>query len=222
MILSSQNELKKSVNYKYLEPWLGTGLLTSTGNKWRSRRKLLTPAFHFKILDDFIPIFNEQSKILVKRLSKCPYIDDVVPYITTCTLDIICETAMGTKINAQKNPQSDYVKAIGFLGESFMVRNLRPSMWWTPMFKLWSYGQQYFRSLDVLHAFTRKVIEEKKREMMKRKSSTENAKNKAETDDIGKLLFQIMNQIMLNTCNFYINSVKIIFSCRNQKETSFS
>lgn len=52
---------------------------------------MLTPAFHFKILEDFIPIMNEQSDILVKNLMKTieePFVDIREP-IVQCTLDII-------------------------------------------------------------------------------------------------------------------------------------
>ena len=50
----------------FLKPWLGTGLLLSTHQKWRVRRKLLTPAFHFRILDDALDVFNAQGQILGK------------------------------------------------------------------------------------------------------------------------------------------------------------
>ena len=40
----------------------------SDGSKWRMRRKLITPTFHFRILNDFIKVFEEQAKILVSRL----------------------------------------------------------------------------------------------------------------------------------------------------------
>lgn len=96
-ILSNNFILEKSAQYKFLHPWLGTGLLTSAGQKWRTRRKMLVPAFHFKILHDFVPVFNEQSKILIERLrliarQKCTNctVIDIVPIITACTLDIIC------------------------------------------------------------------------------------------------------------------------------------
>ena len=41
-VLSSQEILSKSFGYKFLQEWLGTGLLTSSGNKWKSRRRAIT------------------------------------------------------------------------------------------------------------------------------------------------------------------------------------
>ena len=61
------------------------------GGKWRQRRKLLTPTFHFKILEDFIHVFNEQGAVLAEKLKgKVGQEFDVFPYITRCTLDVIC------------------------------------------------------------------------------------------------------------------------------------
>lgn len=40
----------------------------STGEKWKRRRRQITPTFHFKILNEFIQVFEEQSKILVSVL----------------------------------------------------------------------------------------------------------------------------------------------------------
>ena len=67
-VLSSHDFLKKSSVYIFLEQWMGTGLLTSTGNKCTSRRRAITPTFHFAILNKFICIFEEQSKRLVENL----------------------------------------------------------------------------------------------------------------------------------------------------------
>lgn len=39
-ILNSPKHIDKSPDYSYLHPWLGTGLLTSYGQKWHSRRKV--------------------------------------------------------------------------------------------------------------------------------------------------------------------------------------
>lgn len=39
-ILSSPKHIDKSRDYSFLQPWLGTGLLTSFGQKWHHRRKV--------------------------------------------------------------------------------------------------------------------------------------------------------------------------------------
>lgn len=63
------------------------------GKKWFERRKMLTPTFHFKILGDFVQVFNEQSQNLIQQLHDAIKLKneiDVYPFITRCTLDIIC------------------------------------------------------------------------------------------------------------------------------------
>lgn len=57
-ILTNPKHIEKSLSYKFLHSLLGTGLLTSTGEKWLKRRKLLTPAFHFSVLNSFQSTFR--------------------------------------------------------------------------------------------------------------------------------------------------------------------
>jgi hypothetical protein len=49
-LLKSPKHTTKSIIYDLYKPWLREGLLLSAGNKWNAQRKLLTSAFHFKIL----------------------------------------------------------------------------------------------------------------------------------------------------------------------------
>ncbi|KAH7984478.1 hypothetical protein HPB52_021523 [Rhipicephalus sanguineus] len=143
----------------------------NSGNKWRRRRKMLTPAFHFRILEDFIPVFNEQAVIFVKNLKEQQnkkYID-IVPLVTLCTLDIICETAMGVKVDAQLNSNSHYVRSLYEVGETFMARVMRPWLWPNYVFYMSSFGRKFKDNLAQLHNFTRKVIRERKAELLEQK-----------------------------------------------------
>ncbi|XP_077521037.1 cytochrome P450 4c3-like isoform X4 [Amblyomma americanum] len=169
-VLSSNKILTKGQEYGLLHSWLGTGLLTSSGEKWRSRRRLLTPSFHFRILEDFMPTINKESMILAKKLGQRSRENetlDVVPLIALCTLDIICETIMGSTISAQTNEHSPYVIAVKRIGELFVERVLKPILQidfiyrWTPM------GREYRRCLHTLHSFTRKLIAERKQTLRK-------------------------------------------------------
>jgi cytochrome P450 family 4 len=53
---------------------------------------MITPTFHFSILDSFVEVFSEKSEILISKLQKEVGSQgfDVYPYITKCALDIIC------------------------------------------------------------------------------------------------------------------------------------
>ncbi|KAL7018883.1 hypothetical protein ACKWTF_010946 [Chironomus riparius] len=163
-ILSSPKHIDKSDDYTYLQPWLGTGLLTSFGQKWHSRRKILTPAFHFKILEDFMDIFNEQSSVLVKKLEKEIDRDsfNVFPYVTLCTLDIVCETAMGQHVNAQGDKDSEYVKAVYEIGSIILNRQTKFWLHSDTIFRLTSDYHRHQECIKILHGFSYKVIREKR------------------------------------------------------------
>ena len=84
--------MDKAFEYNLIHPWLNTGLLTSSGEKWLQRRRLITPSFHFDILKDFLIVINEHAETFVKMLKKVNKSEKIVlkPFISACSLDIIC------------------------------------------------------------------------------------------------------------------------------------
>ncbi|NXE24461.1 CP4V2 protein, partial [Ardeotis kori] len=173
VILTSSKHIEKSYLYKFLQPWLGTGLLTSTGDKWRSRRKMITPTFHFAILTDFLDVMNEQGNILVEKLEK--HVDkepfDAFLDITLCALDIICETAMGKNVGAQQNKDSEYVRAIYRMSDLIQQRQKYPWLWPDLVYMLFKEGREHEKNLKILHNFTDTVIAEKAAELANTKQT---------------------------------------------------
>lgn len=91
-ILSSMKFIDKSNFYDtYLADWLGFGLLISKGQKWHQRRKIITPAFHFKILEQFVEMMDRHGDIFVEKLKKIDGKEvDIFPLISLYALDVIC------------------------------------------------------------------------------------------------------------------------------------
>lgn len=173
-IISSHALIDKPNSYDLLHCWLGTGLLTSTGNKWKARRKLITPTFHYRILDQFIPIFDKNSRIFVKNLEE--YSDkedfDIIPLVTLCTLDIVCETAMGVEIKSQDKNRSDYINALYEFSSILMERFMKPWLYNDFTFYKTSDGRKLKKTLTILHGLTSKILKQRKEELKMEKEST--------------------------------------------------
>ncbi|CAJ0586773.1 unnamed protein product, partial [Mesorhabditis spiculigera] len=165
IVLESNELITKGPEYKPLLPWLGTGLLIATGDKWRTRRKMLTPAFHFRVLEDFLTTHDEQSKIFVEQLERFAETGesfDIFPYVKRCALDIICETAMGSSVSAQTNPKHPYVVAVQRMNELIFMQQRMPWFWLKPIWYMSGYGFEADRQLEILLGFTQKVIAERR------------------------------------------------------------
>ncbi|EFA09279.1 cytochrome P450 4c3 isoform X2 [Tribolium castaneum] len=166
-VLSSTKLSSKSHNYNFLRPWLGTGLLTSDGAKWKTHRRILTPAFHFQILEQFIEVFEKCGNTLLEKLRN--EVDketcDIYPYVTMCTLDIICESIMGISINAQEDSTSDYVQSVKNVCRIMVERSISPLQMCPFMYPLTKNYWTEKKSLKILHKQTNDVINARRKEL---------------------------------------------------------
>ncbi|XP_072144213.1 cytochrome P450 4C1-like [Dermacentor andersoni] len=133
---------------------LGLPLLR-TGNKWRSRRKLLTPAFHFRVLDSCVGIFNEQTRVLVQKIRDSSHLDfvDLFPMMTHFTLDVLCESSMGIQLGAQGTSQHNYFKNLHTLLNCGMERLSKPWLWWNTAYNLSRQKRKFTRAAKDLNNF---------------------------------------------------------------------
>nr|XP_022908163.1 cytochrome P450 4C1-like [Onthophagus taurus] len=158
-ILSGMKHIDKNLMYKPLENWLQEGLLLSTGPKWQYRRKVLTPTFHFNILQEFTDVFIDEGKKLVQDLTlNANKVIDVVPIVTQFTLQTICETAMGTTLAKSGDTYRDSVYK---MGELTVHRIVRP-WYYSPL--IYIFSRQFWESwitTNYLHKFTMKVIKDR-------------------------------------------------------------
>lgn len=94
-VLGSQKLLNKSAEYNAFKNWLCEGLLISEPLKWFKRRRILTNAFHFTILHQFIEIFNRNAHSFVQNLQTAHEKAagsslNIGHWVNLATLDVIC------------------------------------------------------------------------------------------------------------------------------------
>ncbi|XP_041972718.1 cytochrome P450 4d2-like [Aricia agestis] len=166
-LLSSVEYINKGRSYQHLHPWLGDGLLTSTGLRWKLHRKFLTPAFHFNILQNFLQVFLKNEKILVKKLSELANGEPVnlFPIIALTALDNVTESIMGVPANAQLHSDSEYVKSIETISQIIAMKMRNPIIASKLIFNLSPYKKMQDDALRILHEQSMSVIENRSNEL---------------------------------------------------------
>ncbi|KAM7348491.1 cytochrome P450 4d1 isoform 2-T2 [Cochliomyia hominivorax] len=175
---------EKAGEYKCFEPWLQEGLLISRGHKWHKRRKLITSGFHFQILPQFIGNFEKESRIMVDKLKGVVSREKAInlyEFISLCTLDVLCESAMGVSINAQTNADSEYVRAVKTISTVLHKRMFDIIYRFNLTYKFTKLAREEKKALAILHGFTEKIIVQRREELLKSKDQN----SKPDTDDVG-------------------------------------
>ncbi|CAH0702578.1 unnamed protein product [Spodoptera exigua] len=163
MILSSTTYNEKNLPYTFLYTWLREGLLVSKGEKWHQRRKLLTPAFHFQILNEYFHTFRQRTQDIMLDIENENDKEqiDLKPLFTKATLHVMCETSFGTKV--EDTPAFDkYLKSIHDMGKCLIYRLTRPWLLDETLYK-WSFNAKKEKSIvKELHNFTKQIVEKRR------------------------------------------------------------
>ncbi|XP_078586120.1 cytochrome P450 4B1-like [Branchiostoma floridae x Branchiostoma japonicum] len=119
-----RTDQKLEIIYGMLRPWLGDGLLLSSGPKWFRNRRLLTPGFHFEILKPYVRLFSESTNAMLnnwKDLKPGSSID-VFHHLSLMTLDSMLKCTLSQNTNCQTRKTNDYLSSIHELTELAMQR----------------------------------------------------------------------------------------------------
>ncbi|XP_002025278.2 uncharacterized protein LOC6600179 [Drosophila persimilis] len=202
-ILSSQQHITKNNLYELLHCWLGTGLLMSTGKKWHSRRKIITPTFHFKILEQFVEIFDQQSAVMVGQLQQRAdgkTAINIFSVVCLLALDIIAETAMGTKIQAQMSPNLPYVQAVTDVTNIMTTRFIHAWQRIDWLFRLVHPGmaKRQDSAIKVMHDFTENIIKQRRQALVSAGKQEEEEEVK-EDDDLGQKRRMALLDVLLQS-----------------------
>ena len=88
------NYVKADILRPTLGPALGTGLVTSEGEKWRALRRLIAPVFDHRNVQGYAPVMISAIEVMLKRWEALPDGSglDVYKAMLELTLDIISRT----------------------------------------------------------------------------------------------------------------------------------
>lgn len=171
-VIREAHKIPKSPTVKNLLcPWLGDGLLLASGDRWQRNRRLLTPAFHFKILEPYVTVYDECAQVLVKKWtlnSRRGEPVDLFRSMSLLSLDIILKCAFSYESKCQEAADDDkqqrYVKAVYELCGLVFHRLFNPlyanSDW---LYGLTKAGRRQKELCDLVHRHAEKIIQERRK-----------------------------------------------------------
>ncbi|XP_074077605.1 cytochrome P450 4X1-like [Macrotis lagotis] len=179
-ILLNRRDPKISLEYKFVVPWIGKGLLSLEGKKWYQHRHLLTPAFHCSILKPYVQVMNDSVCRMLDTWRKFSTQDssmDICEPICLMTLESIMKCAFNDQTNSQTESFSiNYLSTVTKLSELIFHR-LQNYLLHNDLVYSWSSQGQEFQALcQIAHQYPAKIIQERR----------EALKNDSEQDKIGK------------------------------------
>ena len=160
-------EPKDDSLYRLLQPWLGDGLLLSSGKKWARNRRLLTPGFHYEILKSYVPVYSNCVDVLCSKWEENVRQKEPVKLFDTVSmlsLDIVLQCACSYKSSCQDvKITQEYVKVVLTILNMIVDRYLNPLhlcdwyYWKTPT------GRTMKKYCDIAHTHSENVIAERKK-----------------------------------------------------------
>ena len=117
-VLNSQHCIDKSEIYQFFGA--RKGLIVAGGNLWRTHRKLLNPTFFVKVINTFLPTFNEKSKKMIDVFDR-NYVGktefNAFEPISLFILEALLSTTIGLNKDIQNEKNNKYLNDVHMLVE---------------------------------------------------------------------------------------------------------
>ncbi|XP_063532120.1 cytochrome P450 4V2-like [Cydia strobilella] len=157
---------------KFIRELLGNGNIFAPVSIWRPRRKILAPIFSIKNLNCFVPIFAEQSEIMVQQLEREAGNGDFSfwKYITTYTFDAICKTSLGVDLNSQQQSDHPFLEAFEITLHLMSERLSCPWLYLDCIYERLTRYKTFVPKRDLMFQFVDELIKKKRKELSTRDS----------------------------------------------------
>ncbi|XP_034651196.1 probable cytochrome P450 4aa1 [Drosophila subobscura] len=161
VILSSQKHTNKVFIYQLMHNFLGDGLITSSGLKWSTHRRLIQPAFHLSLLEKFIGTFVDASQSLYESLGAAAVGTEIniVSIVNNCVVDILNEAVLGVPIK-KKGLDPINIEESPFRQGKLMIptRFSHPWLLFDGIYHWTKLANDELNQKKRLHDFTRQMI----------------------------------------------------------------
>ncbi|XP_063392315.1 cytochrome P450 4C1-like [Cydia fagiglandana] len=164
---------KDEFSLKFTRTAIGNGSIFAPVNIWHPRRKINSPFYSLKNLNKIVPQFDTQSTIMVDLMRAEVGRGDfsIWDYITTYTFDSVGESAIGTKLNSQGNPNHYLLQAIDACTHMVAKRILQPWLHPNIVYKSLPVYKEFQKHLEGANAFLDEAIKKKRTEIKENKNT---------------------------------------------------
>ncbi|XP_055308996.1 cytochrome P450 4V2-like [Sitodiplosis mosellana] len=159
-ILTSEKCLKKAIPYGFL--YNRTGLLTAEPSTWKVHRRALNPTLGPKMVNSFVPIFNEKFQKMVNLMERQIGNNvDMHQIIFRASVDTITSASFGVNWTMQNRRGDELHRWLIDLNDNIQKRIQR--VWlWNPIYYLTQDYKIEMSNFQAVYRFTRTALENKR------------------------------------------------------------
>lgn len=165
-IFKSTTNVNKSFIYQMMRPWVGNGILISDKAVWKPRRKMMTPAFHFRTLEDYIPIMNSRADEMVRDITETTKLGDayfdVRPIVRRAAFAILFETSMGVKIDKEEVERMRLLEITEELSASIVARSANILHWPDFIYNLTKEHHEFIANIKHVQTYNNQIVKQRK------------------------------------------------------------
>lgn len=125
---NQKNYVKSSIQTKDLVKYIGEGLLTSEGKKWKKQRKMMQPAFHKKQLQNLVSRMQDTIVSEFKKIETDKTVD-IFPILNDLAFQTVVKSLF-TKAASVKDMQK--LQYVTEANQRMLIKELRQPylIWW--------------------------------------------------------------------------------------------